>query len=407
MKTLYIHIGTPKTGTTSIQNFCGLNRELLKEKGILYPLMPYHYERKNVNRNGFFLNGVIKENGVRKQEKEQEVFESQLDYIVECFNDNDTILLSDETIWWATAMRKKDLWKNLQEIAEKNNFQIKIIVYLRRQDQYMLSRYNQQIKTDYIASTKRFEDYFKDMNGRFKRVMDYYGRISDIAKYIPKENIFVKRFDRNFFYKGDLNSDFLHILGIEVDDTFTKLEEEANTGISVQSAEIKRVLNLKKTKSLSKNNKLIGVLKECEDVLPEDNTALMSTAEIKNFMEQFLEGNQKIVDEYIGDDKPLFDYTYKETVAWDFNDKNYNEELILFFIRIIEDIYKENRELKKELNINLKTEINKVNSRVSSINKNLNEKMKNEKSYSRETRYLLKHPIKSFYNKIKGAFRKK
>lgn len=52
MKTLYIHIGTPKTGTTSIQNFCGLNREKLKEQGVLYPIMNYHYERKSVNRNG-------------------------------------------------------------------------------------------------------------------------------------------------------------------------------------------------------------------------------------------------------------------------------------------------------------------------------------------------------------------
>ena len=38
MKTLILHIGTPKTGTTSIQNFCGLNRERLDELGIHYPL---------------------------------------------------------------------------------------------------------------------------------------------------------------------------------------------------------------------------------------------------------------------------------------------------------------------------------------------------------------------------------
>ena len=71
MKTLYIHIGTPKTGTTSIQNFCGLNREKLKEQGVLYPIMNYHYERKSVNRNGYFLTGTIKENGTRNKEKEK------------------------------------------------------------------------------------------------------------------------------------------------------------------------------------------------------------------------------------------------------------------------------------------------------------------------------------------------
>jgi len=395
MKTLYIHIGTPKTGTTSIQNFCGLNREKLKEQGVLYPIMNYHYERKSVNRNGYFLHGVIKENGTRNKEKEKQVFDSELQYIVDCFKENDTILLSDESIWWATSTRRKGLWKDLKKHSEQHNYQIKVIVYLRRQDQFMMSRYNQRLKTDFVASTQNFDEYFADMNGRFKCVMDYRDRIDNIAKSISKENVIVKRFDRNYFYNGDLNQDFLHILGVKVDDSFQQLKETANTGISVQSGEIKRVLNRLKPITMAENNKLLEILNECENVLPESNTSLMSTDEVKNFMEQFVDSNESIVDEYIGDGKPLFDYTYKETTAWDYNDKNYNEELILFFAKAVGSVYKENQQLKKELN--------KINNQI----KNINEKLNKEKSYSRETRYLLKHPIKSFYNKFKGALRKK
>lgn len=395
MKTLYIHIGTPKTGTTSIQNFCGLNREKLKEQGVLYPIMNYHYERKSVNRNGYFLTGTIKENGTRNKEKEKQVFDNELQYIVDCFKDYDTILLSDESIWWATSTRRKGLWKDLEKHSEQHNYQIKVIVYLRRQDQFMMSRYNQKLKTDFIASTQSFDEYFADMNGRFKCVIDYRERIDNIAKSISKENVIVKRFDRNYFYNGDLNQDFLHILGVKVDDSFQQLKETANTGISVQSGEIKRVLNRLKPITMADNNKLIKILKECEEVLPESNTSLMSTDEVKAFMEQFVDSNESIVDEYIGDGKPLFDYTYKETTAWDYNDKNYNEELILFFVNTIDSVYKENKKLKKELN--------KINNQI----KNTNEKLNKEKSYSRETRYLLKHPIKSFYNKVKGSLRKK
>lgn len=395
MKTLYIHIGTPKTGTTSIQNFCGLNREKLKEQGVLYPIMNYHYERKSVNRNGYFLHGVIKENGTRNKEKEKQVFDSELQYIVDCFKENDTILLSDESIWWATSTRRKGLWKDLKKHSEQHNYQIKVIVYLRRQDQFMMSRYNQKLKTDFVASTQNFDEYFADMNGRFKCVMDYRERIDNIAKSISKENVIVKRFDRNYFYNGDLNQDFLNILGVKVDDSFQQLKETANTGISVQSGEIKRVLNRLKPITMAENNKLLEILNECENVLPESNTSLMSTDEVKNFMEQFVDSNESIVDEYIGDGKPLFDYTYKETTAWDYNDKNYHEELILFFANAVGSVYKENQQLKKELN--------KINNQI----KNINEKLNKEKSYSRETRYLLKHPIKSFYNKFKGALRKK
>ena len=395
MKTLYIHIGTPKTGTTSIQNFCGLNREKLKEQGVLYPIMNYHYERKSVNRNGYFLTGTIKENGTRNKEKEKQVFDNELQYIVDCFKENDTILLSDESIWWATSTRRKGLWKDLKKHSEQHNYQIKVIVYLRRQDQFMMSRYNQRLKTDFVASTQSFDEYFADMNGRFKCVMDYRDRIDNIAKSISKENVIVKRFDRNYFYNGDLNQDFLNILGVKVDDSFQQLKETANTGISVQSGEIKRVLNRLKPITMAENNKLLEILNECENVLPESNTSLMSTDEVKNFMEQFVDSNESIVDEYIGDGKPLFDYTYKETTAWDYNDKNYHEEVILFFAKAVGSVYKENQQLKKELN--------KINNQI----KNINEKLNKEKSYSRETRYLLKHPIKSFYNKFKGALRKK
>ena len=395
MKTLYIHIGTPKTGTTSIQNFCGLNREKLKEQGVLYPIMNYHYERKSVNRNGYYLTGTIKENGTRNKEKEKQVFDSELQYIVDCFKENDTILLSDESIWWATATRRKGLWKDLKKHSEQHNYQIKVIVYLRRQDQFMMSRYNQRLKTDFVASTQNFDEYFADMNGRFKCVMDYRERIDNIAKSISKENVIVKRFDRNYFYNGDLNQDFLNILGVKVDDSFQQLKETANTGISVQSGEIKRVLNRLKPITMAENNKLLEILNECENVLPESNTSLMSTDEVKNFMEQFVDSNESIVDEYIGDGKPLFDYKYKETTAWDYNDKNYHEELILFFAKAVGSVYKENQQLKKELN--------KINNQI----KNINEKLNKEKSYSRETRCLLKHPIKSFYNKFKGALRKK
>ena len=395
MKTLYIHIGTSKTGTTTIQTYCGINREQLKSKGVLFPIMPYHYDRITENRNGHFLYAMIYENGVRNKEKEKQVFDSELQYIVDCFKENDTILLSDESIWWATSTRRKGLWKDLKKHSEQHNYQIKVIVYLRRQDQFMMSRYNQRLKTDFVASTQNFDEYFADMNGRFKCVMDYRERIDNIAKSISKENVIVKRFDRNYFYNGDLNQDFLNILGVKVDDSFQQLKETANTGISVQSGEIKRVLNRLKPITMAENNKLLEILNECENVLPESNTSLMSTDEVKNFMEQFVDSNESIVDEYIGDGKPLFDYTYKETTAWDYNDKNYHEELILFFANAVGSVYKENQQLKKELN--------KINTQI----KNINEKLNKEKSYSRETRYLLKHPIKSFYNKFKGDLRKR
>lgn len=402
MKTLYIHIGTSKTGTTTIQTYCGINREQLKSKGVLFPIMPYHYDRITENRNGHFLYATIYENGVRNKEKEKQVLKQELDYIVDCFKDYDNVLLSEESIWWATATRRKGLWKYLQEHSQQNNYQVKIIVYLRRQDQFMMSRYNQILKTDTGGGTQRFYEYFKDMNGKYKCVMNYRQRLDYMAKFFPKENIVVKRFDRSYFYNGDLNADFLHILGVEIDDTFAELPKDENLGISVQSGELKRVLNRLGTMTFAENQKLLQMLNECEELLPKREVSIMTTEHIEKFMKKFIDDNESIAVDYIGDGKPMFDYNYKKKPVWSYEDKNYHEEVILFFAKAIDSVYKENIQLKKE-NERLNNNIEKINKQIENINQKLNK----EKSYSRETRYLLKHPIKSFYNKVKGALRKK
>lgn len=402
MKTLYIHIGTSKTGTTTIQTYCGINREQLKSKGVLFPIMPYHYDRITENRNGHFLYANIYENGVRNKEKEKQVLKQELDYIVDCFKDYDNVLLSEESIWWATATRRKGLWKYLQEHSQQNNYQVKIIVYLRRQDQFMMSRYNQILKTDTGGGTQRFYEYFKDMNGKYKCVMNYRQRLDYMAKFFPKENIVVKRFDRSYFYNGDLNADFLHILGVEIDDTFAELPKDENLGISVQSGELKRVLNRLGTMTFAENQKLLQMLNECEELLPKREVSIMTTEHIEKFMKKFIDDNESIAVDYIGDGKPMFDYNYKKKPVWSYEDKNYHEEVILFFAKAIDSVYKENIQLKKE-NERLNKNIEKINKQIENINQKLNK----EKSYSRETRYLLKHPIKSFYNKVKGALRKK
>lgn len=402
MKTLYIHIGTSKTGTTTIQTYCGINREQLKSKGVLFPIMPYHYDRITENRNGHFLYATIYENGVRNKEKEKQVLKQELDYIVDCFKAYDNVLLSEESIWWATATRRKGLWKYLQEHSQQNNYQVKIIVYLRRQDQFMMSRYNQILKTDTGGGTQRFYEYFKDMNGKYKCVMNYRQRLDYMAKFFPKENIVVKRFDRSYFYNGDLNADFLHILGVEIDDTFAELPKDENLGISVQSGELKRVLNRLGTMTFAENQKLLQMLNECEELLPKREVSIMTTEHIEKFMKKFIDDNESIAVDYIGDGKPMFNYNYKKKPVWSYEDKNYHEEVILFFAKAIDSVYKENIQLKKE-NERLNNNIEKINKQIENINQKLNK----EKSYSRETRYLLKHPIKSFYNKVKGALRKK
>lgn len=54
MPTLYLHIGTPKTGTTALQNFLPANEEVLEQHGICYPDFGFRYTGLGVHRNVIF-----------------------------------------------------------------------------------------------------------------------------------------------------------------------------------------------------------------------------------------------------------------------------------------------------------------------------------------------------------------
>ena len=51
MRTLYVHIGTPKTATTSIQMFCVENQKVLNKQSYSYPLLDFVYPHVAHRRN--------------------------------------------------------------------------------------------------------------------------------------------------------------------------------------------------------------------------------------------------------------------------------------------------------------------------------------------------------------------
>ena len=94
MRTLYVHIGTPKTATTSIQMFCVENQKVLNKQSYSYPLLDFVYPHVAHRRNGHFLVGwVYKPGGQEDVEKEQELWENGLAMIHREFEKYDNVIL--------------------------------------------------------------------------------------------------------------------------------------------------------------------------------------------------------------------------------------------------------------------------------------------------------------------------
>ena len=352
MSTLYLHIGTPKTATTSIQKFCMENQEILNQKRFSYPILDFKYPRVEIRRNGHFLVGKLSgSDGQEDFEREEALWNEGLSLVHNELENYGNVILSDENIWHASNGNKFKFWEKLKKDAEQNNYQIKAIVYLRRQDEFANSWLSQQIKEGWNSySGVKWDNFIYRPKGV---ALDYYGLLEKIAEVIGKENIIVRIFERNRFHGngGTIYSDFLDAVGIEFTDEFQVVTEETNPSLTANSQEIRRVINTILPDEDSTRSFLRKISEECERVKSPDNVFEMLTEDqADSFMKKYAKGNAAIAREYLGlENDELFSHKSRAATRWTPQNDFMHEDIIRFFGLIAVAQKKEIDELKEQL----------------------------------------------------------
>ena len=350
MKTLYIHIGTPKTGTTSLQHFCTENAKLFEEQGYCYPIFPHKFKYINIMRNGFFLSYKgYDENKNRNQMEEAKFFRQGMDFILDNFQKFDNIILSDEAIWNVVFKRgKTDLWERLKKEADEHDYVIKVVVYLRRQDSLATSWWNQKIKIGKrVYSKDSWENFVKDPT---KFELEYYDSLKFIEKFVEKENIIVRRFGRQYFKNGSIFEDFIDAVGMRYSSHFVISEGQRNVSLVGNTHEIKRILNTIPDLRDQDNKFFRSIVIDMSEQRPDlKKETMFSPEEALKFMEQYREGNRKIMKEYFGKDEDVFDMDFSKNQKWVLDYKEMEKDIIQFMGRAIIELRKENKDLKKRV----------------------------------------------------------
>lgn len=138
----YLHIGTHKTGTTSVQSFLYQNRNVLKEKSIFYPAI---IENETDAGHHSIAATIAKNNNYDSLKKEPQI-ENLLQQIKS--SNYETTILSSEIFSTISPSLVKKVF------AE---FDCKVICFLRRQDEFIESMYRELIKNSnctYFFDTK-------------------------------------------------------------------------------------------------------------------------------------------------------------------------------------------------------------------------------------------------------------
>lgn len=384
MKTLYLHIGTPKTATTAIQRFCEDNQSILNKYGYDYPAFAYRYSNVGIWRNGHFLVGkMFDEEGKRDFAREDAIFEEGFRTIYELFEKYDNIVLSDEGIWHFGIKGRTGFLERMQRELEKGRFTLKIIVYLRRQDDFLYSWWNQQVKEGmHPSSVFNWERMTKELP--FIK-LDYYSVLEQYAGVAGRENIIVRLFDRNKFFGNSIHADFLNAIGLQFSDEWKLSDEVQNLSLTKNDNEIKRILNEIPALDAKSNQVFRKVLQDCSEYAPDDNKyGMFSKEETAEFLSQYEEGNRKIAKEYLGTEAPLFSDEYKAQEKWDADNPEMRESVIRFVGNLAVYIVQENEKLQNE-------------------NKELKKAVKTQKSQIDWIANIIRHPVKAVARKMKNV----
>jgi hypothetical protein len=206
-KTIYIHIGTPKTGTTSIQTFLTKNTNILLKKGIFYPATGRCYPETSVCMNGGVVNDI-----------------NALKEVLENFTKSkkSKMLLSEECLF---LQNPKDNWVNKEGIWDIfSNYEVKIIVYFRRSVDYLCSFWQEKIKyrgqDDLLYFLENDEEYLNNIKN-----------FHYLATKVGKENVIVRTFEKETWLNSSLIEDFLSIFNIKMSEEF-QVSEIVNPSLS-------------------------------------------------------------------------------------------------------------------------------------------------------------------------------
>lgn len=178
---LILHIGTHKTGTTSIQIALSKARPQLKNKGILYPRTDREPHPNLAKHSSTFSAANSNDDLVAENERAILLNEFKLS---KCH----TMILSDEGLSINTVNRLKmiEFFKPF-----KSNFEISIICYVRRQDFLIESLYNQFVKDQSRKESRNVIEF--SCSNQIMRFLDYY-EILSLWKGIA-DQVIVRDFD--------------------------------------------------------------------------------------------------------------------------------------------------------------------------------------------------------------------
>jgi hypothetical protein len=301
-----LHIGTEKTGTTTIQSFLAANRKKLRDFGIVVPTSP------GVGNHRLFpamvcgpdsIDEIFRSRGLLDSDARERAKTGWRDAFrneMAAVSDMPRCIISSEHLQsrLTTVEDVARLAAFLRELFES----VEILLYIRNPIATAVSLYSTAVKYGAVSGTVPGpEDIY------FKRIVNHAATIRGWSSVFGEDRLQVRLFERSSFVGGDLIDDFIHACDLpECDYVRPKSENES---ISAVGLEIYSRMN-RKIRPVGEGGDLNVPRQEIVDFFEKYFSAgqryIPSRTLVEGYETAFAESNEWVRSRYFPERETLF-----------------------------------------------------------------------------------------------------
>lgn len=237
-KTLFLHIGHYKTGTTALQVFLDKSRGFLKQNGLKYPRIQYHHSKHSA-----FAFAILRAAGVEKlmynysdptppRAMWDELFKLAMNGPLPM-----TLISSEEFMRMGQYPAATEILADVLRRRPKG-LTVKVIVYLRDPASHLQSWYNQMIKMNFPVS-----DLNAAVDGDIEDIhFDYRRALAPWIDILGARNVIIRPYVHDRANPAALHEDFLGALGIDLPPGMVTAEQDPNPRLDDRVIELVRLM---------------------------------------------------------------------------------------------------------------------------------------------------------------------
>jgi len=295
-----VHIGPPKSGTTSIQTFLRSNKQQLSSNHIAILANREWIRsfatmfRDNAPSSNWYLANYHSSKQSFEQFKEHatKLFRNEMKRLP---STTQLVVISSEGLFSSGKEEMYALQRLLAEFCE----QTEIITYLRRQDLMAISTHKNRIRN---------KSRVKPITDGYQRNSDYWRQLQQWAAVFGREQINVRRFPDSAPQKFNLLEQFQSELVARVDSWSGDFEmpENRNIGWNWQATEFLRIANQEMGAQLSDVNFRRRLVHQIDRQFTGGEKSSINRRVAKAIVASYCESNENVRKTFFPDEGELF-----------------------------------------------------------------------------------------------------